>query len=119
MSFFNVCIRRYWLGLTAVLWLLITASSLWPVELLPVVPGTDKSHHFIAYTALVFPVAFVRPRYFMVIFLALLAWGGLIELIQPFVNRWGEWLDFAANCFGAGLGLLLSAALRRLTRYES
>jgi len=111
-------IKRFWLLLTLVQLVLITGLSLWPVEQLPAVPGTDKAHHFIAYTALVFPLALARPRYFIAIFLALVAWGGVIELIQPFVNRWGEWLDFAANSFGAGLGLLLSAVLRRLTRVK-
>ena len=37
-------------------------------------------------------------------------WGGGIELLQPYVNRHGEWLDFAANSlgvvFGAGVGML-------------
>jgi len=116
MSFFLFCIRRYWLGLTAILWLLITASSLWPVELLPQVAGGDKTHHFIAYAALVFPVAFVRPRQWLLVFFLLLAWGGVIELIQPYVNRWGEWLDLAANTAGACLGLLLAEVLRRLIR---
>jgi len=111
-------IKRFWLLLTVIQLVFITGLSLWPVEQLPAVPGTDKAHHFIAYTALVFPLALARPRYFMAIFFALLAWGGLIELIQPFVNRWGEWLDFAANSFGAGLGLLLSAVLRRLVRVK-
>lgn len=114
MSFFVSFMQRYWLWLTVFLWLLITGLSLWPVAALPVVPGTDKTHHFIAYSALVFPVAFVRPRYFKVIFLGLVAWGGAIELIQPFVNRWGEWFDLAANCIGAGMGLVLSMLLRKL-----
>jgi len=116
MSYLAFIVRRYWLWLTAFLWLLITASSLWPAELLPQVPGTDKTHHFIAYTALVFPVAFARPRQWLLVFLLLLAWGGVIELIQPYVNRWGEWLDLAANAAGACLGLLLAEVLRRLIK---
>jgi VanZ family protein len=34
--------------------------------------------------------------------------GGLIELIQPYVNRHGEWLDMLANTSGVILGALLA-----------
>ena len=116
MSFFAFIIRRYWLWLTVFLWLLITASSLWPVVLLPQVPGSDKTHHFIAYAALVFPVTFARPSQWLLVFFLLTAWGGVIELIQPYVNRWAEWLDLAANSAGACLGLMLAEVLRRLIK---
>ncbi|MEZ5537472.1 MAG: VanZ family protein [Thiolinea sp.] len=104
-------IQQYWLGLTLVIMASITALSLWPLETLPDVPGTDKTHHFIAYAALMFPVALRQPRYWQWLALALVLYSGLIELIQPFVNRYGEWLDMAANAGGVLCGLLLAQLL--------
>ncbi|MBC6439715.1 MAG: hypothetical protein GDA49_04750 [Rhodospirillales bacterium] len=44
--------------------------------------------------------------------------GGLIEGLQPLVNRHAEWLDMAANAagvtIGVGLGLLCLLVLNRL-----
>jgi VanZ family protein len=35
-----------------------------------------------------------------------IAWGGVIELIQPYVNRHASLLDLAANTAGIAFGLL-------------
>mgnify|MGYP000276405233 CR=1 FL=1 len=109
-------VQRFWLILTLLLLVIITGSSLWPVEFLPVVPGTDKAHHLLAYAALVLPVALSRPKYWLWIVFALFTWGGIIELIQPYVNRWGEWLDLLANGLGIMLGLLLGQLLSQLLK---
>lgn len=91
----------------------ITALSLTPLPQLPEVPGTDKLHHFIAYAALIFPVAFAQLRQRIWLGFGFFVWSGAIELIQPMVNRYGEWLDLAANGLGLLLGYLLALALRR------
>ena len=39
--------------------------------------------------------------------LVYIALGGLIETFQPYVNRYGEWLDFIANVLGVMLGSLV------------
>jgi len=36
----------------------------------------------------------------------------VIELIQPFVNRYGEWLDLLANIAGLILGMSVGLLLR-------
>ncbi len=100
-------IRRHWLPVSGALLAAITALSLWPLERLPDVPGSDKLHHAIAYAALMMPAALRRPRHLWAIFLFYLCWSGGIELIQPWVNRYGEWGDLAANAVGLGLGWLL------------
>ena len=111
-------IRFYWL-FTLVLIVLITALSLWPVAQLPAVPGSDKTHHFIAYGALVFPCAlhfislknWLRLSVFTLIFVV---YSGVIELIQPYVNRYGEWLDLAANSLGLLCGITLAWLILRI-----
>ena len=103
-----VFVRNNWLVLTLVMLVTITTLSLWPVDSLPDVPGTDKTHHFIAYGALMFPAALRRPLYWPWIGLLIVAYSGVIELIQPFVNRYGEWLDLAANTGGVICGVLLA-----------
>ena len=103
-----------WLALTLLCFTAITLLSLWPVESLPPVPGTDKTHHLIAYAALVFPVALSKPRHWVYITLFFVLWSGIIELIQPYVNRYGEWLDMLANVAGVTCGIILAALLNRL-----
>lgn len=101
-------IRRYWLPISLSLLTAITILSLYPVAHLPSVPGTDKAHHFIAYGALMFPVALHKPKYWCYIALFFIVWSGAIELIQPYVNRYGEWLDLGANFLGLICGVLLA-----------
>lgn len=72
------------------------------------VPGSDKTHHLIAYGALMFPTALRKPKYWLLMGVFFAFWGGAIELIQPYVNRYGEWLDVAANITGLGCGLLVA-----------
>ncbi len=105
-------IRGHWLPLSALLLATITALSLWPISSLPDVPGNDKLHHYIAYTALMLPAALRRPENRLRIALFFLVWSGAIELIQPYVSRYGEWLDLGANAIGLASGLLLAALIR-------
>lgn len=93
---------------------MISVLSLYPADSLPPVPGTDKTHHFIAYAALAFPVALARPKMWLLMIAGLLAYSGVIELIQPFVNRYGEWLDLAANAGGLLTGVLLAHLVRMI-----
>lgn len=83
---------------------------------LPSVPGTDKTHHFIAYSALFFPVALAKPKHWLLIGLFFICWSGAIELIQPYVNRYAEWLDLLANSIGLCCGYLLATLTNRLAR---
>ena len=107
-------IRTYWIIITALLLTLITVLSLYPLESLPSVPGSDKTHHFIAYGALIFPAALRKPNYLLWIALGFISWSAAIELIQPFVNRYGEWLDLLANTVGLGCGFLLAQLINRI-----
>ncbi len=101
-------IKEYWLKLSALILLAITVLSLYPLDNLPEVPGTDKTHHLIAYAALAYPAVLKKPNNWIYIIIFFIFYGGLIELIQPYVNRYGEWLDMLANTCGVFLGIILA-----------
>ncbi|MEH6469734.1 MAG: VanZ family protein [Halopseudomonas sp.] len=97
-------IKSHWLALTLFQLTAITTLSLWPFDQLPAFPGSDKTHHLIGYAALMFPTALRQPKHWLMLGLCFIGWSGAIELIQPYVNRYGEWLDLAANSAGVVLG---------------
>ncbi|MCW8884911.1 MAG: VanZ family protein [Motiliproteus sp.] len=105
-------VSTYWIAITALLLAIITALSLYPMDKLPPVPGSDKTHHLIAYAALMFPAALRKPSYWLIVAAFFVCWSGGIELIQPYVNRYGEWLDMAANTAGVVCGLFIAQIIR-------
>jgi hypothetical protein len=100
---------------TAVVAVTIIILSLAP---LPAVfaSGSDIEHHMLAYAAMVLPLSSVRARNAPLIFVAALALGGAIELMQPFVGRYAEWHDFFANVSGATIGIVVGLCLSVLYR---
>ncbi len=101
-------IRKYWRAITLFILTFITVLSLWPLEELSSVPGSDKTHHIIAYAMLMLPTAIRKPDYLPAIGLFFVGWSGAIELLQPLVNRYGELQDLAANIIGlvSGFGIV-------------
>lgn len=97
--------------------LLLLAAFIAALALLPAPPkqmdlGWDKLNHLAAFAALglcaVFGWRSSRAARLAVL-LALLAFGGAIELVQLQVpNRSGEWADLGADAIGIGLGALLA-----------
>ena len=104
---------KYCWFISCLLLAIITLLSLAPLPELPGPPKADKVHHLIAYAALCFPVAARGGAKWLYILPFFIAWGGMIELIQPYTNRHAEWLDFAANSFGVGIGALSGVLARR------
>ena len=107
-------IEIHWKAITLLTLMLITVLSLFPQLSMPQVPGTDKTHHFIAYSALFFAIGLKKPKYWFWLFVGCITWSGVIELIQPYVNRYGEWLDLAANTGGLITGFILSRLCYKL-----
>ena len=99
-------IRKYWIYITLLIFTVITILSLVPPPELPPMPGSDKTHHLIAYSILIFPAALRKPDYLPAICLFFTCGSGAIELIQPLVNRYGEFSDLLANITGLVCGLL-------------
>lgn len=79
-------------------------------------PGGDKLHHVLAFFALVFPAVALQPRWALPLFVLAVAYGGLIEIVQPHVGRSGDLGDWAADALGAALGTLAGLALTRVPR---
>ncbi|MEI6894023.1 MAG: VanZ family protein [Colwellia sp.] len=104
-------IKQYWLLITLFLMTAIATLSLLPPVHLPQVPGSDKSHHFISYALLMLPIALRKPKHWLWITLVFAGFSGAIELIQPSVNRYGEWLDMFANVAGLVCGIILAKVI--------
>ena len=107
-------IKNNWLALTLVSVVTVTISSLWPVDQLPQVPGTDKLHHVIAYAMVMFPIALRRPERWVWFGLLVVAYSGGIELVQPYMNRYAEWLDLLANSAGVVSAVVIAELINRV-----
>lgn len=102
-----------WIDWLAAGWfLVVTWLSLAPLPELPDIRTSDKLGHVAAYAVLAALATLSRrsPGAILAMAAAIVAYGGLVELIQPLVNRRGEFGDFLANCAGAtaGTGIVLS-----------
>lgn len=105
--------RRLWFGTGVAIAIVVAVLSLMPGRHVPDVNVSDKFKHFAAFAMLAFwfgSILVRRDLSWMV--LALLVFGGLIELAQE-AMPWGrraEWHDVVADGVGvaAGLGLALT-----------
>ena len=88
---------------------------------MPEFQGTDKTYHLIAYFLLALPLGLKKPNKCILIIFLFIIFGGVIEVIQPYVNRYGEWLDFFANTMGVLSGFFAGVTLNNkfLIRYLS
>lgn len=106
-------LTRYRLQLIGVAMTVVLGAVIAVLTLAPIsssdVPGSDKLHHVLGFAALAFPLPFVRPRLALSVALGVIAYGGMIELIQPYFGRTAEWADFLADIVGAALGAALGA----------
>jgi len=94
--------------ITLALAVLIGFLTLTPVTELPTtLPFNDKVYHLSAFTVLAIPLTTVNPRYALWIVPVIISYGGIIELVQPFVNREANWGDFWFNTMGTFLGTLI------------
>ena len=107
--------------------LLLLAGLVTVLALVPAPPrqmdlGWDKLNHVFAFAMLAVCAVFgwrSSRAARLAVLLALLAFGGAIELLQRQVpNRSGEWSDLGADAIGIGLGALLAGCWlrRRSTR---
>ena len=105
-------IQNHWKLITILLLIVITTLSLSSLPKLPDVLETDKTHHLIAYFFLALPSAVAKPKNYLFLGLCFIAYGGLIEILQPYVNSHGEWLDFLGNMTGVILAYIVLSIYR-------
>lgn len=74
---------------------------------------TDKIYHFLAFAALSSPVALFHPSSLAWALPPMAAFGGAIEVIQPYVGRGQELNDFIADLIGLAVGAILAAMVRK------
>jgi VanZ family protein len=107
-------ITKYWRAISIMLLLSITLFSLAPLTELPKAPGSDKTHHLVAYAALAYPASLRRPTGWKIIIILFAVYSGLIELVQLLVNRYSEFFDFVVNLLGLLLGTLLAIGTKKV-----
>jgi VanZ family protein len=99
----------FWLCTVAVLVLSLAPAA-------PELPttGWDKSNHFLGFITLAVLGLQGYPKRSTALFVGLLLFGGLIEILQSFTTyRLAEWLDWFADGVGVMAGYALDLTLRR------
>jgi VanZ family protein len=113
--------RRLWMLLGLLIALAIAIVCVVPSRSLPNVNLSDKLEHALAFLLLAFWFgSIIVRRDFLWLAVALVAFGGLIEIVQGTtgLGRHADPRDLLADSLGAGLGLLLSLTpLGRWTRW--
>ena len=103
-----------WKIYTSLVFIIITFLSLFPLKEEQIfVPGGDKFHHLIAYSTLTVCVGLRKPSNYILLIIFFSAYSGLIEIIQPYVNRFGEIEDFLFNNLGILIGLTLGVMINK------
>ncbi len=103
-----------WKIYTYLIFIIITLLSLYPLQEQPNIPGSDKIHHLIAYSALAIGIGLRRPSNYVLIIIFFSFYSGLIEIIQPYVNRFREIEDFLFNNLGIFIGLTLGIFINKI-----
>jgi VanZ family protein len=106
--------RLTWVGVG-----IIAIGILTPAAQLPEAPGSDKLHHIIGFFALCLPLALSQTIKMWKLAAWTLAFGGAIELMQPYINRSGEWADVLADGIGIALAIGLGLARMKLVKTRS
>ncbi|MEC7986820.1 MAG: VanZ family protein [Myxococcota bacterium] len=109
--------KRYWAPVTIFLLISVTGISFYPPSEVSSL-GNDKYNHILAYATISFPISLVRPQRWTFLLVLCILWSGVIEFIQPYIQRSGEWLDILANVIGIWCGFLASLPIRRSLRNE-
>ena len=106
----------YWIA-TALMLALILVGTLAPQNRIEVpITGSDKSLHFVAFAALVFPLIFYDLKNSYWIVPLALGFGALIEVFQPIFGRHREVSDFYADALGVLFALLAIATAKMLVK---
>lgn len=102
----------FWICLIAVLVL-----ALLPPSIDMPTTGWDKLNHALAFGVLALLSSRAYPGHYLRLLILLLAYGGLIEVLQSFTTyRFAEWADLLADGIGLVMALLLVKLVAVLLR---
>jgi len=101
---------------TGLLTVFITYVTLTPMTMPQGLPGSDKTYHVLAFVSLTFPCAVLYPRTLILVFPGAIAFGGLIEIFQPYFDREREIADLYADAAGASIGVVAGLSIRSLLK---
>lgn len=112
-----IAAARLWRVLLLLLLVATSTLAIMPRPPVGIDFGWDKLNHLLAFAALAFSAGLGFPTPRAVRFgapLALLAYGGLVELMQARVpQRSAEWADLLADGLGIACGALIAAGALR------
>ncbi len=110
-------IYNNWIVITITLSVFIIFFSFFSINQSTTIQGTDKYLHIASYIFLSFSASLRKPTNYILIFFYFFLFGIVIELIQPFFNRYFELLDILANAIGIFLAITFAVALRKYYSY--
>ena len=113
--------RKYLnIPLTVAVTTILNYAMFWPLEAPPLAPQrSNKLIHFIAFTALAFPLAHTGPLRLLLMFIAESTFGGIIELIKLAFNRSAEVRNWDANILGVFIRIGLGLLYRRVRQHRT
>lgn len=98
------------LGLTLLLLAVIATLTLTPISAPAGVEHSDKIYHAVAFAGLALPISVLRPGWLPIAAPGFAAFGGLIEIIQPYVGRECSLYDWIADLAGIAFGVVCGRA---------
>jgi VanZ family protein len=118
-----VAAMRRWRTLLVLLIVVVSYLALTPAPPKDLTLGWDKFNHMAAFAALTIAAyggVRVSLGRLLLLSASLLAFGGLIEILQLFVpGRSCEWGDLFADSIGIAFGMLVAAAVFHVLRRSS
>jgi VanZ family protein len=109
--------RKYWRWAFAVCLVVVMTLALIPPQAHMPTTGWDKANHALAFTVLAILGCASYPQR-TAVFLGLLAYGGLIEVLQGLTGTHSaEWLDVAADAVGLLFGWVAMRFWRPVPSY--
>ena len=106
-----------WLVITIALSGVIIFFSFFSVTSHFMIQSTDKYLHIAAYFFLSFSASLRKPTNYILIFIYFVFFGIVIELVQPYFDRYFELLDILANSLGVFLAITFADLLRKYYSY--
>jgi len=103
-------LRKHVFDLAAIILMVVIAiGSLIPLPPKDAGQGSDKVFHFAAYGLLSVLALIQRQSYrtALIVIIAIVLFGAMIEFLQPFAGRQREAADLIANATGTMIGALL------------